>query len=210
MPENNAGSTSSSTQTTNTGFTASTAQTITSQSQQSTTKTYTQEQVNAMMANEKRTARQATLKELGFEVNDDQSYADTVKGIKKTLDAGKTQQQLDAEARTKAESALTEANKKAATLEMKIAALAAGVKPDCVDDIITLAQAKVNDNTTIEKALEDLKSKYPTLFGGETTNTSSGTGNPANPPKKGTVASDGMGKRLAQKTKPQKSAYFNN
>ena len=53
-------------------------------------KSYTQEQINNMMANEKRTARQALLKELGFDIKDDQNYKDAIKNIKATLDASKT------------------------------------------------------------------------------------------------------------------------
>ena len=46
-------------------------------------KSYTQEQLNSMMANEKRTARQALLKELGFDVKDDKGFQDTLADIKK-------------------------------------------------------------------------------------------------------------------------------
>ena len=58
-------------------------------------KTFTQDQVNTMMANEKRTARNALLKELGYEVKEGAKVADIVKTVKGILDAGKTQQQLD-------------------------------------------------------------------------------------------------------------------
>ena len=57
-------------------------------------KTYTQEQINSMMAAEKRTARNALLKELGFEGIKDENYKDTVAGIKKTLDAVKPSSSL--------------------------------------------------------------------------------------------------------------------
>lgn len=172
-------------------------------------KQYTQEQINSMMANEKRTARQALLKELGFDVTDDKNYAETLAGIKKTLDAGKTQQQLDQEAKKTAEAKQHEAEAKAATLELKVAALGAGVKADCLDDVIVLAQAKVSDSMPITKVLEEFKTKYPTFFG---TTASSGTGNPNNPARGKTgTQGDGLGKRLAQSNKPNtKSSYFKN
>ena len=84
--------------------------------QQQEGKSYTQEQLNAMMANEKRTARQAILKELGLEYKDDKDFITQMATIKKTLDAGKTQQQLDAEAKKAAEAARDEANAKATQL----------------------------------------------------------------------------------------------
>lgn len=171
-------------------------------------KTYTQEQLNTLMANEKRTARQALLKELGFELKDDKAYKDTVKNIKATLDAGKTQAQLDAEAKTAAETAQLEAETKAAKLEMKVAALSAGANPDYLEDIMLLAQGKVSDTVTVEAAIEGLKTKYPVFFSKAVA--SSGTGNTTNPPRKGSTE-ESFGQRLAKVNKPSgKSNYFKN
>lgn len=172
-------------------------------------KSYTQEQLNAMMANEKRTARQAILKELGFDIKDDKSFKDTLKSIKATLDAGKTQSQLDAEAKAAAETARDEAEAKANKLEMKVAALAAGVNPEYLDDIIVLAQSKVSDTLPVEKVMEEFKTKYPTFFGENSGN--SGTGRSTNPPRKQTAGAEGLGQRLAKVNKPAaKSSYFKN
>lgn len=178
---------------------------------ESAEKTYTQSQLNSMMANEKRTARQALLKELGFESVDDKSYKDTVKNIKATLDAGKTQSQLDAEARANAETARAEAEAKAARLEMKVAALAHGVKPDFLDDVITLAQSKVTDEVTVETVLADFKTKYPSFFMTTGEPAPAGTGSSNNPPRKNPTGSDSLGKRLAKTGKTTaKSSYFKN
>ena len=172
-------------------------------------KSYTQEQLNTMLANEKRTARQAILKELGFEVSNPKDYKATVKGIKAQLDAGKTQAQLDAEARATAETAKAEAEAKANMLEMKVAALAAGVNPQYLDDVIILAQAKVNDTTTVDKAITELKNKYSTFF--EEGSTVSGTGRSNNPPRKPATKTEGLGQRLAKANRPvNKSTYFKN
>lgn len=173
-------------------------------------KSYTQEQLNTMLANEKRTARQAILKELGFEVSNPKDYKATVKGIKATLDAGKTQAQLDAEARKTAETAKAEAEAKADMLEMKVAALAAGVNPQYLDDVIILAQAKVNDTTTVDKVITELKNKYSTFFE-ESSTTASGTGRSNNPPRKPATKTEGLGQRLAKANRPaNKSTYFKN
>jgi len=174
--------------------------------QQESGKTYTQAQINSMMANEKRTARQALLKELGFEVGDDQSYQTTVANIKKTLDAGKTQQQLDQEAKTKAEGEAKDANARAALAEMKVSALTAGVKPDRLDDMIILAQAKIAGGQKAEEAFADLKKNYPDAFGVET---SDGTGSHVNPAHKQGNDGESRGTRLAKQNKPSvKSSYF--
>ena len=172
-------------------------------------KSYTQEQINSMMANEKRTARQALLKELGFDIKDDKSFTDTMANIKKTLDAGKTQQQLDAEARKKAEDAQKTAEGRATQLEMKVAALSAGVNPEFLDDVITLASAKVNDSITIDKVITEMKTKYPSFF--KESESKPGTGSPANPAKKG-GNNESLGQRLAKqhKANPGKSSYFKN
>lgn len=177
------------------------------QGQQQEGKNYTQAQINAMMANEKRTARQALLKELGFDVKDDQSFTDTLAGIKKTLDAGKTQQQLDQEAKNKAEGEAKDANARAAIAEMKVSALTAGVNPKRLDDMILLAQAKIAKGQTADQAFADLKKDYPDAFG---TEASGGTGSHVNPANK-TGGNDGesRGARLAKQNKTSaKSSYF--
>lgn len=179
------------------------------QQNQQTGKTYTQDQLNAMMANEKRTARQAIFRELGFELKDDKSFKDTLKNIKSTLDASKTQAQLDAEAKTVAETAKAEAETKAAKLEMKVAALSAGVNPEYLDDVIVLAQSKVSETMTVEKVMEEFKTKYPTFF--NSISGSSGTGHPNNPARKKVTGTEGLGQRLAKVNKPStKSSYFKN
>ena len=176
------------------------------QQQQEQGKSYTQAQINAMMANEKRTARQALLKELGFDVKDDQSFTDTLAGIKKTLDAGKTQQQLDQEAKNKAEGEAKDANARAALAEMKVSALTAGVNPKRLDDMIILAQAKIAKGQTADQAFADLKKDYPDAFGVEA---SGGTGSHVNPAKKTGDDGESRGTRLAKQNKPSaKSSYF--
>ncbi len=178
-----------------------------SQNQQGTQ--YTQEQINNMMANEKRTARQALLKSLGIELKDGEKYEDAIKRIKGTLDAGKTQAQLDAEAKTKAEGERDEANKKVSALETKVAALSAGVKPEALDDVITLTQAKVLSGKTTDQALKELKTAYPVLFGEADKN--NGTGNPNNPARNKSGNIESLGQRLAKNSKHSvKSTYFKN
>jgi len=173
---------------------------------QDTGKSYTQAQINSMMANEKRTARQALLKELGFEVKDDQSFTDTLANIKKTLDAGKSEQQLDKEAKNKAEGDAKAATARAELAEMKVSALTAGVNPKRLDDMIILAQAKIAKGQTADQAFADLKKDYPDAFGAEA---SGGTGSHVNPANKGGNDGESRGARLAKQNKTSaKSSYF--
>jgi hypothetical protein len=172
-----------------------------------TAKTFTQEEVNGMMANEKRTARNALLRELGYEVKDGK-YAETVAQVKGILDAGKTQQQLDQEAKANAEAAKTEAETKANHLQAQVDVMKAGVKPEYVEDAITMLLPRVTEDKPLSKLLEEYKTKYPAWFGAST---SSGTGSPTNPPRGKGGENESMGKRLAQTNRaPAKSTYFKN
>lgn len=172
------------------------------------TKSFTQEEVNRMMASEKRSARSALLKELGYEVKDGK-YTDAVTAIKSILDAGKTQQQLDQEARTTAESNLAAERSKVSSLQARVDVMTAGVKPEFVSDAIAMLLPQVTEQKTLSQLLEEYKTKYPIWFG-ESSMGSKGTGNPNNPPKPNGGKDTGeFGKRLAQANKPQsKSSYF--
>ena len=174
-----------------------------------TPKTFTQEQVNGMMAAEKRSGRLALLKELGYEVKDGAKASDVIAQVKGILDSGKTQQQKDQEAREKAEGDLSAEQAKSKQLQAKIDAMTAGVKPDYVDDAIALLSPRVTDQKSLSKLLEESKEKYPNWFG--ESEGSKGTGGPTNPPRGKGGNTEGLGKRLAQTGKPAaKSSFFKN
>ena len=172
-------------------------------------KTFTQEQVNGMMAAEKRSGRLALLKELGYEVKDGAKASDVIAQVKGILDSGKTQQQKDQEAREKAEGDLSAEQAKSKQLQAKIDAMTAGVKPDYVDDAIALLSPRVTDQKPLSKLLEESKEKYPNWFG--EAEGSKGTGGSTNPPRGKGTNTEGLGKRLAQANKPAaKSSFFKN
>lgn len=174
-----------------------------------TPKTFTQEQVNGMMAAEKRSGRLALLKELGYEVKDGAKASDVIAQVKGILDSGKTQQQRDQEAREKAEGDLSAEQAKSKQLQAKIDAMTAGVKPEYVDDAIALLSPRVTDQKPLSKLLEESKEKYPNWFG--EAEGSRGTGGSTNPPRGKGSNTDGLGKRLAQTNKPAaKSSFFKN
>lgn len=171
-------------------------------------KTFTQEDVNRMMANEKRTARSALLKELGYEVKDGK-ITETVATIKGILDQGKTQQQLDQEARTTAETNLAEERSKNSALQARVDVMTAGVKPEFVADAIAMLLPQVTEQKPLSKLLEEYKTKYPAWYG-----ESSGSGGTGNSTKNGRNTGgtqSGLGKRLAESNKSAaKSSYFKN
>lgn len=174
-----------------------------------TPKTFTQEQVNGMMAAEKRSGRLALLKELGYEVKDGAKASDVIAQVKGILDSGKTQQQKDQEAREKAEGDLSAEQAKSKQLQAKIDAMTAGVKSDYVDDAIALLSPRVTDQKPLSKLLEESKQKYPNWFG--EAEGSKGTGGSTNPPRGKGTNTEGLGKRLAQANKPAaKSSFFKN
>lgn len=174
-----------------------------------TPKTFTQEQVNGMMAAEKRSGRLALLKELGYEVKDGAKASDVIAQVKGILDSGKTQQQRDQEAREKAEGDLSAEQAKSKQLQAKIDAMTAGVKPEYVDDAIALLSPRVTDQKPLSKLLEESKEKYPNWFG--EAEGSKGTGGSTNPPRGKGSNTEGLGKRLAQTNKPAaKSSFFKN
>lgn len=81
----------------------------------------------------------------------------------KWQDSQKTAEQLSAEKISAAESRATEAEKKAAAAEAKAYAYSKGVSAEAVDDVIALAIPKVDDSTTMEKAIEAVIAKYPSF-----------------------------------------------
>ena len=171
-------------------------------------KTFSQEEVNRMMANEKRSARSALLKELGYEVKDGK-YSETVATVKGILDQGKTQQQLDQEARTTAETNLAEERSKNSALQARVDVMTAGVKPEFVADAIAMLLPQVTEQKPLSKLLEEYKTKYPAWYG-----ESSGSGGTGNSTKNGRNTGGtqtGLGKRLAESNKSAaKSSYFKN
>lgn len=169
-------------------------------------KTFTQAEVNQMMAGEKRSARFAILKELGYDVKDGK-YSDAVKAIKDILDSGKTQQQKDKEAKDKAEGDLAAEQTKSANLQARLDVITAGIKPDFVDDAIRLLMPQVSESKTLAALVEDYKTKYPNWFGDSGSN---GTGNSTKNNRNPGNNNQGLGKRLAEAKKSNtKSSYFN-
>lgn len=95
----------------------------------------------------------------------DMPSKDELKAFKEWQDSQKTAEQLSQEKITAAENGRTEAVKRAEAAEARCTAYSKGVKPEAVDDVIALAMAKVSDSKTIEQAIDEVVTKYPSFCG---------------------------------------------
>lgn len=172
-------------------------------------KTFTQDDVNRMLANEKRQGRNSILKELGIDPED----KDGVKNAKGILDAQKTQSQLDSEALSREKTARTEAEAKAVAAERRVSVMLAKCKGEFLDEVMALASAKVTDTVDFDAALKAVKEKCPTFFEDGEDGGDPGTGKSQGRKKQSGAKPGEFGSRLAQgvvSANPAKNPYFNN
>lgn len=170
-------------------------------------KTFTQAEVNKLLANEKRQGRQSALRALGL--NPDDKNAE--KAAKAILDAQKTQAERDAEALTAAQAAQTAAEQKAQALEHKFSIIAAGCKVEYADEVAALVSLKITDTTDFDTALKAVKEKF-SMFFEDTKDNDTGTGKGQGHKRQNTDQKPGgLGARLAQNisSKSNKNPYFN-
>lgn len=135
---------------------------------------FTQAQVNAMMAEEKRQGKQSVIKQFGFE--SEEELDKTVKTFRAMMDATKTDEE---KAKDEAGAANNESDKWKLEAEManaKVEALSLDAKPENVDDVIVLARAKKTDEGDWKTAVQEVKTKYPTLFKDDKSKGKKGTG----------------------------------
>lgn len=137
-------------------------ETGTSGKEEKAEKTFTQAEVNKMMAREKHQGVNSVYNELGIKPGDKK----TLSAIKEYLASQKSKEQKALEAEAAQASEITKANERAAIAEAKAEAMMVGVQSKFVDDAVTLALAKVaaEDGTDIKTALGELKTKYPVWF----------------------------------------------
>lgn len=179
-------------------------------------KTFTQTQVNRMMANEKRQGRAAALKDLGIDPKDET----TLKEIRDYIESKKT----DTQRETEAKRAIAEANKRAQIAEIKAQAMIAGAKPQYVDDLVTLAIPKMDDESAdLQTVIGEFKTKYAIWFGAGREEDESKDAGKSNAGKRGTGAAlagnsggsskqqpQGIGARLAaqRRANAKKQSYW--
>lgn len=123
-------------------------------------RTFSQDQVTKMMTREKNQGRSAALKELGIDPKDSKMVA----MVKAMIEAQKSDEQKKLEEQQANDTALKEAQDRAAIAEAKAEAMQLGVKSQYVEDAITLALSKMSDDTDLKTILGEFKTKYPIWF----------------------------------------------
>ena len=168
-------------------------------------KTFTQAELSAVAATEKKQGKQSILNLFG--VKSEKEAKEQAAAFKQWQES-----QKDTEQKLKdSQEATSEAEKRAATAEAKLACVTAGVQKDSIDDVLAIAATKVTDDKNLDAVLEEMKkdTKYKGFF---TTGTgSAGTGSSAD--HKGGAGTGGVGEnygaRLAKsKSAKVKSAFF--
>lgn len=124
-------------------------------------KTFSQQDVNNIVARESKSATEKMLRDLGVDNFD--NAKDGLQKFKEWQEAQKTEAEKQAEALTQAEAENKSLKAQAEALEAKLTALGAGVDPQYIDEVILLAQAQVNDDTDIAQAIEAVVAKFPTF-----------------------------------------------
>lgn len=170
-------------------------------------KTFTQAELSAVAATEKKQGKQAILNLFGLK--DEKTAKTQAEEFKKWQES-----QKDTEQKLKdSQAAVSEAEERALAAEAKLACVEAGVDKDSIDDILAIAAQKVTDDKGLDAVLEEMK-KEPRYAGFFKTASSGskGTGNPATPNGKGGSSTDNIGARLGKKlaSEPKKSNYFSN
>lgn len=183
---------------------------------------FTQTQVNRMMTREKNQGRAAAFKEMGIDPEDKKM----VKMFQAFVDSQKSDEQKAAEKDIETKNRQAEAEQRALMAEAKAEAMMLGVKPQYVEDAVTLALSKMSDDTDLKTILSELKEKYGLWFESDDDDDDDSKGGKGKKPgktgQKGTGASvkeaskkggkdtGGLGARLAAQRKNAggKSSYW--
>lgn len=169
-------------------------------------KTFTQSEVNALLAREKKQGKNSVLRALGIK--------DVDEGLQKmnANNKDKTAEEKAAELIDTANRGKADAENRAVAAERKLAAMKAGVKSEYVDDVVFIAGAKVTDDNDFDAVVEGLKKTHAFYFA-EGEKKKDGTGSDSNYRKNNKDdGADSYGKRLAElKTKnaTKQSDFFN-
>lgn len=129
-------------------------------------KMFTQEQLNALLASEKRDGKKSMLKSLGFESEEDAKKQ--LAEFKVYRDNQKTAEQRYSDD-MKAEQAKTaEALDKALNAEIKLSIVTAGGSAETAAEIAILVKSKMREDEklTADEAVKQVKEKLPQLFSG--------------------------------------------
>lgn len=126
-------------------------------------KTFTQEDVDKLIAGRLTRAQADVLKELGVESVDQAKQA--LAQLQEIEDSKKSELDKKEEARLLAEADKQALETQYKDLEAKFNATKLGVLEEALEDVIQLAKAKVTEDVTIEQAMKEVVEKYPQFVG---------------------------------------------
>ena len=171
-------------------------------------KTFTQEQVNSMIAAEKRKNLSSVYKGLGFE--SEEAAKQFVEKYKQEEEKNKSDLVKAQEEAKKAQEEKAAEAARAQDLQYKFDAIAEGCDTKSAEDVVVLAKAKMSDDKDFAAALKEVKEQYPAMFGQSAGGGGTGGGgtSPRGKLKVGDVS--GMGKRLAEQRKHNNNTAANN
>ena len=174
----------------------------------STDKTFTQEQVNSMIAAEKRKNLSSVYKGLGFE--SEEAAKQFVEKYKQEEEKNKSDLVKAQEEAKKAQEEKAAEAARAQDQQYKFDAIAEGCDTKSAEDVVVLAKAKMSDDKDFAAALKEVKEQYPAMFGQSASGGGTGGGgtSPRGKLKVGDVS--GMGKRLAEQRKQNNNTATNN
>ena len=179
-------------------------------------KKFTQAEMTATAAKEKKQGRAAAFREMGFK--SEKEAKAQLEAFRKYQESQLTPEQKTAAQIKQANDDKSDAEKKTEAAENKLAAIQAGVKKDAVDDAVAIAMMKVEDGKSLEDVLGEMKTqpRYKGFFDGsddeDDKGGKGGTGTSVRH-KSSKKDEDGIGKRLGQaqvngNATSKKSSFF--
>ena len=179
-------------------------------------KKFTQAEMTATAAKEKKQGRAAAFREMGFK--SEKEAKAQLEAFRKYQESQLTPEQKTAAQIQQANDDKSDAEKRAEAAENKLAAIQAGVKKDAVDDAVAIAMMKVEDGKSLEDVLGEMKTqpRYKGFFDGSDDDDDNGgkggTGTSVRH-KSSKKDEDGIGKRLGQaqangNAMTKKSSFF--
>ena len=179
-------------------------------------KKFTQAEMTATAAKEKKQGRAAAFREMGFK--SEKEAKAQLEAFRKYQESQLTPEQKTAAQIKQANDDKSDAEKRAEAAENKLAAIQAGVKKDAVDDAVAIAMMKVEDGKSLEDVLGEMKTqpRYKGFFDGsddEDDNGGKGGTGTSVRHKSSKKDEDGIGKRLGQaqangNAMTKKSSFF--
>ena len=179
-------------------------------------KKFTQAEMTATAAKEKKQGRAAAFREMGFK--SEKEAKAQLEAFRKYQESQLTPEQKTAAQIQQANDDKSEAEKRAEAAENKLAAIQAGVKKDAVDDAVAIAMMKVEEGKSLEDVLGEMKTqpRYKGFFDGsddEDDNGGKGGTGTSVRHKSSKKDEDGIGKRLGQaqvngNAAAKKSSFF--